>query len=812
LPSTNCRSCMKDFQTRTRAIRHLSYRDYPGKCLWQLEFTVDPITYSEAEELDKVEAERILKAHKAGGATQEARAPCIRKSGPKRDFRSLHFIKAAVAEAHLESSDTYDRFNMPRQRHSESLLQDLIIHLQAQYVADDFNQESLQDSLIHIVQTTNLDHDTTVDTARQFYQELEDVLARILNPDFTKIAYEAAGHLLEYLAPCQGSGAALPPQSQNHTKQDHKPAAKIHRPSIRCVDTELRNNWIGDSEHDVQFHKAATPVTISQAAAIQDITAFKTPTYYILIIGEAKDFIATILATASNCIPIYLEGESLYSDLCNKNAALHWEALTRAGYLIGIYAKPPSNTWCISLRTALYPWGKPGLSETQYKTVHKENLALLFSLRILIQIIATGGFAIIRHSSIPRRAEKEAALNKLAVVQWLLKVKAVKYHTISHAAHGGDKRFSSALTLRLPTLQNYIYKNQQGKGSVPSHETSINLAISRAVCDSVESQLDSRAETPPQEYQKAIDLHHVGYDPYTQSIIWPESNSDNTIIVPEAAAFEDSLQQQLNLEHWRQRDAINKHSSGLTSVEEGRAAAERRAGAILVFIGREAPTDMHIEEVMALWKCQRNSKRTNVIPDDQRWVHSDTLGYITPYGDQKDMHPLIISQATIGHEHFIQLLTRWIASKAPDSGLDHDFRFTSISINIGYAAKIHRDSNNLGPSLAIAGGQYKGGELCTWPRDNMQQPLTDFGIDQATHHNTYHQAVLFNGKQAHSVLPFEGQRWSLVFFTASGALQIDDSTRQAAEQQLHIPIPDRKTMRITTTATFNIIKERAVKI
>ena len=654
-----------------------------------------------------------------------------------------------------------------------------------------------------------MDHDTTVDTARQFYQELEDILARILNPDFTEIAYAAAGHLLEYLAPCHDSGAALPPQSQDHTKQDHKPAAKIQRTIIHGVDTEIRNNWIGDSEHDIQFHKAATPVTVSQAAAIQDISAFKSSTYYILVIGEAKDFITTIYATTSNCMPIYLDGASGYSDWCNKNAVSHWEALTRAGYIIGMYAKPPSNTWCTSHRTALYPWGKPGLSETQYKNLHNENSALLFALRIFIQIIASGGFALIRHSSIPKWAEKEAALNKLAVAQWLLKVKAVKHHTISHAVHGGDKRFSSALTLRLPTLQNYIYKNQQREGIALSQETSINTAISKAVCDSIESQLDSRTELLNQEPQTAIDMHLVGYDPYTQSLIWPDSVNDNNLIMPEAAAFEDSLQQQLNLEHLRQRAAINMHSPGLTSVEEGRASAEIRAGAILSLLGSEPPSDTQIEEVMALWKCQRNSKRTNVIPDNQRWVHSDTLGYIAPYGEQRGKHPLIISQATVGHEQFVQLLSRWAASKTPNSGLQHAFKYTSISVNIGYAAKIHRDSNNLGPSLALAGGQYNGGELCTWPRDNLQQPLTDFSIEHSTQHNSYHTAVLFNGKQAHSVLPFTGHRWSLVFFTASGALQIDDTMRQAAYQQLSIPMPDKQSMRFTNYDMSNIITARA---
>jgi len=80
--------------------------------------------------------------------------------------------------------------------------------------------------------------------------------------------------------------------------------------------------------------------------------------------------------------------------------------------------------------------------------------------------------------------------------------------------------------------------------------------------------------------------------------------------------------------------------------------------------------------------------------------------------------------------------------------------YTSITLNQNYAASKHRDKGNVGPSYLVAFGTYTGGALTIHEGDlsgqkDVRTPLiTDFS------------------KVFHSVEPFEGQRYSLVFYTA----------------------------------------------
>lgn len=82
------------------------------------------------------------------------------------------------------------------------------------------------------------------------------------------------------------------------------------------------------------------------------------------------------------------------------------------------------------------------------------------------------------------------------------------------------------------------------------------------------------------------------------------------------------------------------------------------------------------------------------------------------------------------------------------------FPFTSITVNQNYAAKPHYDRGNLGESYLVAFGSYSGGELeilegeSKGKFDICRKPVVeDFSL------------VL------HQVLPFEGERYSLVFYT-----------------------------------------------
>lgn len=79
--------------------------------------------------------------------------------------------------------------------------------------------------------------------------------------------------------------------------------------------------------------------------------------------------------------------------------------------------------------------------------------------------------------------------------------------------------------------------------------------------------------------------------------------------------------------------------------------------------------------------------------------------------------------------------------------------FTSITVNQNYKARAHKDKGNIGQSFLVAFGTFTGGNLKIHEGDlsgshDVRTPLiTDFS------------------KVLHEVEPFEGDRYSLVFYT-----------------------------------------------
>jgi len=80
--------------------------------------------------------------------------------------------------------------------------------------------------------------------------------------------------------------------------------------------------------------------------------------------------------------------------------------------------------------------------------------------------------------------------------------------------------------------------------------------------------------------------------------------------------------------------------------------------------------------------------------------------------------------------------------------------FTSITLNQNYRAGPHYDKGNKGNSFLIAFGEYEGGELEIHEGDRE-------GI-----HDVKHKGIVDDfSKILHSVKMFEGNRYSLVFYT-----------------------------------------------
>ena len=93
-------------------------------------------------------------------------------------------------------------------------------------------------------------------------------------------------------------------------------------------------------------------------------------------------------------------------------------------------------------------------------------------------------------------------------------------------------------------------------------------------------------------------------------------------------------------------------------------------------------TDEHVVQTLALWKFNKNKRRTNVFPDGASFVISDTFG-LTRAKDK-----VRIATNTDRYPNVFALLARWLNIRQPTSSLGRAFAWTSISVNFWYWAAI----------------------------------------------------------------------------------------------------------------------------
>jgi hypothetical protein len=92
------------------------------------------------------------------------------------------------------------------------------------------------------------------------------------------------------------------------------------------------------------------------------------------------------------------------------------------------------------------------------------------------------------------------------------------------------------------------------------------------------------------------------------------------------------------------------------------------------------------------------------------------------------------------------------------SRYDPDFGYTHITLNRNLRCKRHTDGGNAGPSYIAGFGDYRGGGLLVEPPG---------GGSNETILDLRGRFVMFNGKtQPHETLAFEGERFTLVYYTS----------------------------------------------
>lgn len=128
------------------------------------------------------------------------------------------------------------------------------------------------------------------------------------------------------------------------------------------------------------------------------------------------------------------------------------------------------------------------------------------------------------------------------------------------------------------------------------------------------------------------------------------------------------------------------------------------------------------------------------------------------------------SKNTVKDQKLSHLLCLFAAERFPD------FKFSSIMVNSGSSA-LHVDKGNCGPSLIIAVGNHTGGKL--W-----QYPGTELKVKN--------RLVECDGRLPHITLPFEGERYSVVYFNMKGSRPPAPESHQRILKKCGFAKPPRK--------------------
>jgi hypothetical protein len=159
------------------------------------------------------------------------------------------------------------------------------------------------------------------------------------------------------------------------------------------------------------------------------------------------------------------------------------------------------------------------------------------------------------------------------------------------------------------------------------------------------------------------------------------------------------------------------------------------------------------------WGKVKNTNRKNVIPSGEGSCQSFILG--------PNMHQSNHSAAAAVNSLRYPILERTL--RALVAAADPSFKYTNITVNRNLPCKPHRDTGNIGDSLIIGFGEFTGGQLAI--EDGAAPARSGTCTPKSFRcEDLMCRFVRFNGgKNMHWTLPFEGERYSAVFYTHRGA-------------------------------------------
>jgi len=194
-------------------------------------------------------------------------------------------------------------------------------------------------------------------------------------------------------------------------------------------------------------------------------------------------------------------------------------------------------------------------------------------------------------------------------------------------------------------------------------------------------------------------------------------------------------------------------------------------------------TDADVLAVLRNWGFRKNITRLNVAPDGAKFVLSDTMGLVSDRSGG-----IAPTRYTLAYPNCSKVLCDYLQDHYPAEY--PKFTFTSINVNKNYAGRRHRDGNNVGPSVIKAFGKFEGGQLQYFPNDDRKYQLEDLPEADKVALDLKKHMAMFDGRRAHQVTPFSGERYSLVWFTCPRNHKVDkDKKAEMLRCGFQMPTP-----------------------
>jgi len=226
--------------------------------------------------------------------------------------------------------------------------------------------------------------------------------------------------------------------------------------------------------------------------------------------------------------------------------------------------------------------------------------------------------------------------------------------------------------------------------------------------------------------------------------------------------------------------------------------------------GTQAVTAAVVERALGMANVPLSASRKNVIPKGQEAIKGAICGLYV-YADN-----IGVASFSRRHPWLTRLLAAFCHREQPN------FKFTSIQVNVNYASRPHVDRNNLGASYIIGLGKYTGGALWVHKDDGNKAHTLEDEVTLAPMYNkgdTYMGSdtniqgrwTQFNGNRLHLTRPFQGTRYSLVYFTCD---RYAESAQEVREELKGMAFPFKwESVKLQKMlATKKVERQRIVKL